>query len=273
MNGGDLATGLGFTNYDAQVGVNYNAGSPTFSRPIDQCEVIAYAPYFNGGCINDGGGYGGAYPTASATLLQNAADNYASAVPASMDAALRWVDFDTRRGSRTQQTVTIGGDTKTFTVPGAAPANASFVSFYTTGTAFSGIDYTQIYWVINSSGSTFQISTTSSGTAITGISGGSGTQYTGSVTASALQRLQALYFATTNSSSFGWAQIVQWGAASGIFQFGNYLLRGRPSVEGANKCRSNNNWCFWLLGLNYNSARRVQEPSHIRMPDRHRLCK
>jgi hypothetical protein len=207
MNGGDLNTSLGYVNYNAQVGVSYNAGSPTFSRPIDQCEVIAYAPYFNGGCINDGGGYGGAYPAASVTLLQAAADNYASNIPASMDAALQWVDFDTRRGSKSQQAVTIGGDTKTFTVPGAAPANNLFVSFYTTGVAFSGIDYTQIYWVVNSSGSTFQISAARSGAAITGISGGSGTQYTGVVSDTCLQRVQAVYFAPTNTYGFGWAQI------------------------------------------------------------------
>lgn len=88
FKGGDLSS------------VGYNAAP---NRPIDYSDVISYAPYYSGAVLrNFDASYTGGPPAlvaADLTALTGAADNYASGVPASMVAALAWVDNDIRAGT------------------------------------------------------------------------------------------------------------------------------------------------------------------------------
>jgi hypothetical protein len=209
MNGADLDTTLGYTNYNSKIGVSYNVGSPTFSRPIDVCDAIAYAPYFAGPVLGGNSGDLSGLSTTDVGLLQAAADNYASGVPAQMTAALAWVDNDIRKGVTGAQTVTVASDV--FTVV-TAPGNGTEIAFYTVATPFSipGKTYSDIFYVVNSGvggAGKFQIAASFGGSAITGISGGSGTQYVGQLGTETLLRNKNFYYATTNTRSFGWAQV------------------------------------------------------------------
>lgn len=73
------------------------------NRPIDYCDVMSYATYYQGAQLT-----GGPYSSAvglntggpSGTGLLGAADDFASGVPAQMAAALSFLDFDFRQGTK-----------------------------------------------------------------------------------------------------------------------------------------------------------------------------
>lgn len=94
--GADLDTSLGYAGYNSWVGVSYSAAP---NRPIDYCDVISVAHYYQGASINDGNGYG-TMPAANVTAIELAASNYDSGVPANIDAALSWLDGDIRSGTK-----------------------------------------------------------------------------------------------------------------------------------------------------------------------------
>jgi hypothetical protein len=106
MDGADLSTSLGYRNYNAGINADHNEGHPAFSRPIDVCDVLSYAAYFNGALINDGNGYRG-YSNADVSLLIDAANDYASGTEGRVKSAVAFVDNDIRRG--TSKNVTVSG--------------------------------------------------------------------------------------------------------------------------------------------------------------------
>lgn len=188
FQGADLFVGNpaftdGGVKYASYVNANFNVASPTYNRPIDLTDAISYADYsqgaqtpiadflFSATDIVKGG------PPGWTTGLIGAADAFAAGGSTNIANALAFMDWDVRFGMTGLQTVTIGGDGKTFTVPGTAPGNNQTICLTPgSGTMFTGVNTGQAYWVLNSSGSTFQIGTiiNNSGSLVTGISGGSG---------------------------------------------------------------------------------------------------
>jgi hypothetical protein len=93
FDGGSLI-GSTYPLYLAYVGgvdPGYNVAG---NRPIDVCDVISYAPYFEGANFAH---LDGSYRTGSAALLQTAARNFVLG-GASASTALNWLDNDIRAG-------------------------------------------------------------------------------------------------------------------------------------------------------------------------------
>jgi hypothetical protein len=84
-------------------------------------------------------------------------------------------DFETAFSNTTGNTFSFSVSGSTFTATGHNFVNGNIVQFYTTGTLPTGISAATDYYVINVSGSTFQVSTTYGGSAVTLSSSGSGT--------------------------------------------------------------------------------------------------
>lgn len=189
---GTALVGATFPLYCAYVGGTFGAGvctgDPGYNvagnRPIDFTDIIAYANYINGSWSDVNTSYGGG---SNIPFFQAIANAWGSGDQAT---ALALIDNDMNFGLSlpSVQTVTIGGDTKTFTASGAGfscnvnlNAHGALIVFTTTGTTFTGVSLNTPYWVIGCVSNTFQISLTSSGSAISGISGGTGTQSAGLV--------------------------------------------------------------------------------------------
>jgi hypothetical protein len=82
-----------------------------------------------------------------------------------------YIDYNSRQGTDVNSiTVTLSGST----FNGPTLSNGTAVSFYSSGTWPSPLNGQSTYYVVNTSGTTFQLATTQGGTAIT-LSGGSGT--------------------------------------------------------------------------------------------------
>ena len=94
-----------------------------------------------------------------------------------------------------------------FTVPGSAPANGVPVAL--AGTAPTGFTAGTVYYVVSSSGSTFELSATSGGGAINSSSTGTGT-----VTPAVLRYLRATTSGTFNPATFAVAVNVNQAAVS-----------------------------------------------------------
>lgn len=93
LDGTDLVTGN--AKYNAWTGsVSYNSFP---DRPIDYCDAISYATYFQGGVVN----HGNYAATGTYTELTAAADDYESGDPGLMSDALDWMDSDLRTGTST----------------------------------------------------------------------------------------------------------------------------------------------------------------------------
>lgn len=167
MNGSECVAGN--AAYNAFTGSrSFNA---TPNRPIDYTDVLATGPYIDGANLRNpviG------WTTREAAGLQAIADAWNAADEAG---AIQLIDEDVRQGLTNVQTVTVGGgDTFTGSV---AYSNGWMVRFKTTGAIFTGVSLDTGYFVVNSSGNTFKIALTAGGSALTGISGGSGTQSVG----------------------------------------------------------------------------------------------
>ena len=84
------------------------AGYPNYdtapNRPVDYCDVLSYAPYYNGAVLtaSSSGGLPSSptLSTADKNALKDAADNYATGVPANIASAFAWMDSDILAGTR-----------------------------------------------------------------------------------------------------------------------------------------------------------------------------
>lgn len=84
-----------YAGYAARKYPNYNVSS---NRPVDYCDVLSYATYYSGAqCTNFDANYVNNGAAAISGLLA-AADDYVSAVPTKMTAALAFLDADIRAG-------------------------------------------------------------------------------------------------------------------------------------------------------------------------------
>lgn len=93
FQGLDLSTSLGYTGYNSFIGVDYSAAP---NRPIDWCDVLSYAPYYQGGAIQQlGTSYSAGTSAARKASLQAMASAYASGDTAG---ALALLDSDVRTG-------------------------------------------------------------------------------------------------------------------------------------------------------------------------------
>lgn len=173
LNGADLDTTLGYTNYNSKIGASFNVGSPTFSRPVDMCDVFSYATYYAGPVLNNGGGYTGLNALDLSSLTAAADTNN-----------LAYVDNQFRQGVSNAVTaslpsgiasnvITVG--TNVFT-----GGNANIVVVSSSGTLPTGLAAGTIYYVVNRTTSTIQLSATSGGSPLA-ISGGTGTMTVGSL--------------------------------------------------------------------------------------------
>ena len=106
MDGADLSTSFGYQKYDMAINAGHNDGYPRFSRPIDICDVLSYAAYFNGALINDGNSYHD-YSDVDMSMLVRAANDYASSAEEGVASALAFVDNDIRQGT-TKTTIVSG---------------------------------------------------------------------------------------------------------------------------------------------------------------------
>lgn len=193
MNGSDLSTSLGYTNYNSVIGQNYNVGSPTFSRPIDFVDSISYAQYMAGALIGNGN-YGNLNAADVAALTTMADTNDLAGV----DDDLRYGYFNRKSG------VTFSGST--FTLAANGLGNNTVVLFRTTGSLPTGLTANTAYLTTGVTTNTFQVRTFNSNTPIS-VSGGSGTLSVGQVYGESLLWHQNLYFAAPNNLSFGFEQI------------------------------------------------------------------
>jgi len=173
FNGTQL-NGNTFPLYCAYVGGSWSGGvctgDPGYNaapnRPGDVSDTWAPAPYTSGQNIQ--GPDTGFYLSTTAeqaAFLQNLVNLKAAGNPA---AALALMDNDFRQGTTNTQAVTIGGDNQTFTIAGTNYSSGNAVVFTTTSTIFTGITLNRPYYVISPSGSTFKVSLTSGGAAVTG---------------------------------------------------------------------------------------------------------
>lgn len=162
------------------------------NRPVDFVDSLSYAPYYSGSQLRDfqetysnAGGIGltTGGPPGWTTGAIGAADAYFAGGTTNINNAMAFVDWDLRQGTQNRN-VTITGDGQTFTIGNNvfAPANGGPVTFSAPGgTMFAGITAGVTYYCINRNdagnppgNSTFQVSTTVGGAAVTGISGGTG---------------------------------------------------------------------------------------------------
>lgn len=167
MNGSECVTGN--AAYNTYTGTRSFNASP--NRPVDNIDVIATGPYIDGANLRN---IVVGWTSREAPGLQAIADAWNGGDQAG---AIALIDEDIRQGLTNLQTVTVGGgDTFTGSV---AYSNNWMVRFKTTGAIFTGVALNTGYFVVNASGVTFKIALTAGGTAITGISGGTGTQSVG----------------------------------------------------------------------------------------------
>jgi hypothetical protein len=175
LNGAECVTGNAVYNaFTANAG---NPGGRNFNvapnKPIDACEILGIAPYIDGANLRNTSIVG--WGAREKTALQAIADAWNAGTA---DAALQLIDNEIRKGITNSQTVTIGGDFKTFT--GSSPFISAGVGYWvlvfsSTGTMPTNLTAGQPYYGVNPSGNTTQISLTLGGAAISGISGGTGT--------------------------------------------------------------------------------------------------
>lgn len=158
------------------VHLGYNSAP---NRPVDLMRTWSTAPYSAGANVADNGiNLYSASNIGQGTFLQNLVNLYETGVPADHATALALMDNDFKQGTNNTQSVTIsGGDT--FTIGGTNYSAGNRVVFTTTGTLFSGLSLSTVYFIVSPSGSTFKVSLTSGGSPVTGISGGTGTQSVG----------------------------------------------------------------------------------------------
>lgn len=96
FQGADLNTGLGYTLYNSYVNANYHTAP---NRPIDFCDVLAYAVYYSGAQLTNFDANYISLGAGGVTGLLTAADNYALGTPAAIASAFAFVDADVRAGA------------------------------------------------------------------------------------------------------------------------------------------------------------------------------
>lgn len=107
----DLIAAVGGSNYRRVITVQAAGDGPQYdtyrfkgadlgvvapNRPIDKCEAISFASYFQGANVRE---FTGSYANPLTDLL-TAADDYDSGIPASMASALAYIDNDIRAGAK-----------------------------------------------------------------------------------------------------------------------------------------------------------------------------
>ncbi len=180
--------GASFPLYCAYVGGSWAGGvctgDPGYNtapnRPIDISAAISYANYLDGAIINGGNAFAAStasFSSKDTTDMTTAADNWAAG-GASQASALAWLDNDIRQGTTKTQTIASisGGNTFNVTAHGYTANQQGVLT--TSGTTYTGASLNTIYYVVNPTANTYQLSLTSGGSAIT-VSGGTGTQFFG----------------------------------------------------------------------------------------------
>jgi len=149
MDGADLSTSFGYQKYDTAIKADHNDGYPKFSRPIDVCDVLSYAAYFNGAMINDGNSYRG-YSDLDASMLVKAADDYASGVEEKVVSALAFVDNDVRQGTTKNLFVSSTGSNRIQTAPNSfANGDVVMLTVVAGGSLPVGLPAVGPYFVVN----------------------------------------------------------------------------------------------------------------------------
>ena len=97
LDGADLSTAFGDHDHIAPTRTNESKGSRKYCRPINVCDVLSYALYFNGALINDGTMYRN-FSKFDIHRVMRAADDFASGVERRIASALAFVDDDIRCG-------------------------------------------------------------------------------------------------------------------------------------------------------------------------------
>lgn len=180
FDGADLQTGIGYTNYDSAVAANYHTGSPTWSRPIDICDVVSYATYYDGAVFSSG----------YAMTELNTTD--VSGMTNATDANdLTWMDNQLRKGTRNTVTCSLPSALATNTITVAnrfvnvSGDNSNVIIMSSSGAMPTGLTANQVYYAVNRTSTTFQVSATNGGSPLT-ISGGTGTLTVGTLGAGTL---------------------------------------------------------------------------------------
>lgn len=169
-NGGNL-NGSTFPLYATAGYADYDTAP---NRPADYTEAFSYAPYYSGAVLGPHGP-NGTLSAIDISGLTDAADNFAAG---NVAAAFAWIDHDIRKGTKNTKAIASvsGGTTFNITAHGFANTNRMAFSLAEGGEFYTGgipsID--QSYYVVNATTDSFQLSLTSGGAAITGITGGSG---------------------------------------------------------------------------------------------------
>ena len=176
---GKSLNGTAFPRYAAAGNPNYDTAP---NRPVDFCNWLSHAPYYNGFHL----AFGGTYEQMSAvdlTDLTTAADNYALGTGPGIAAAYAYFDRDVRQG--TVKTAAIssitGGNTFNTAAPHGLPGPYwRTVAFRNVGgTLPTGVASYTAYNIINETSTSFQIASVSAPTIPLAVSGGSGTTYVG----------------------------------------------------------------------------------------------
>lgn len=190
-------------------GVTVGSGDGTYTVPAGQAITLTYssAPTWTWLLGTAWGAQAYLQVTAftgtSVTAkVQHSADNSTWLDLAAFTAVTAAPAFQRVTATAAQSFTATDASPAVFTVPGSAPANGTPVAL--SGSSLpGGFTAGAVYYVVSSSGSTFELALTSGGTALNSSSTGSGT-----VTPAVLRYLRAISTGTFSAASFGCAAMV-----------------------------------------------------------------
>jgi hypothetical protein len=160
------------TGYWAKNPVDYSVNG---NRPIDWCDFMSYAVYYSGAQAKQFDANFAGSTSAKIADLITAADNYATGTPSLMTAALAWLDNDVRQGTEAMIALTSIGADGTITLNAHGRSNNEIVQLSSSGTLPSPYTANTLYYISGATTNTFKLATSRNGTAISSVSGGSGT--------------------------------------------------------------------------------------------------
>lgn len=229
-NGSHL-NGATYPLYAAAGYSNYNTAP---LRPIDATDCLSYAPYYSGAVLGPRS-LGSSLSAIDLNGITGAADAYASGDTAT---AYAWFDNDIRQGSRNTKAIASVSGGATFNITSHGYPNGTLMTFSLAsgGTFYSaGASLTTPYYVVNTAANSFQLSLTSGGSAITGVTGGSGVQI-------GISGAETLATINTNSASKGYYS--GWAAAAVLYNPPKRIVcyeggyQGGPGISTAD-CTAN----------------------------------
>jgi hypothetical protein len=209
LNGAELRNATS-PRYASYVNVDYSLAGPTWSRPIDQCDTVSYATYYEGAqCQGDQVNYTNSFASAhnsnaflssggpmggSAGLL-GAADDYASGDPTLMAQGLAWLDWDVRGGLSANIFAQVSGSpgAALYSVSNRLPKNTN-VAVAGSVSVPGGLTAGAVYFIVNNTGSSFNLALTANGPPITISNNGSGIQSFGTIGQSTISGLKNFWF-------------------------------------------------------------------------------